>query len=174
MRETVVEALVEKLDAFLEARLEWTESHKDSGDAYSHLPREGGFAYGNGETRLMTFLAAQGIDAQGLDPEKISDMALDHFRMESGTIQDPSSSDPGCFVLDSYAIGEIEVQVEKSAFDPQASDDEWEQAKKEAGAFFKGNLGYLSSDRVWYALIDSKTLRREVERASEPEPEIDF
>lgn len=174
MREAVVEALVEKLDAFLETRLDWTENHKDSGDAYSHLPREGGFAYGNGEARLVRFLAAQGIYPQGLEPEALSEIALENFRMEAGSILDPSSSDPEIFVIDNYPIGEIELQVEKDAFDPEASDAEWEQAKKDAQAFFKGNLGYMTSDRVWYAVIEAKTLRREIERATEPEFEIDF
>lgn len=174
MRDTVVETLVEKLNAFLEARQEWVESHKDSGDGYSHLPREGGYAYGNGEGRLMDFLKAQDIDLGGLELEEVSEIALDSFRMEAGTLQDPSASDPDLFVLDSFTIGEIELQLEKTSFDPEASDEEWEEAKRQSQAFCKGNLAYLSSDRVWYAVIDAKTLRREIERATEPELEIDF
>lgn len=47
-----IEALTEKLDEVLATRLEQAETHPTAGDVYTHLPREGGWAYNNGDRRL--------------------------------------------------------------------------------------------------------------------------
>ncbi len=170
-REARVEALTEKLDALLEARLEWAETHKDAGDAYTHLPREGTWDYNNGDQRLAGWMRRVGIDPRGLEIEEISDLVLDNFRMEPGTILDPTHNDDDLFLVDSFPVGEIEEQVRFAELDPTATEADWAEAKRAAAAHFNGDRAYLASDRVWYALIDRSALEGLIaEAAAEPDP----
>lgn len=166
-----VEALVEKINELMTARLEYAETHKDAGDAYTHLPREGGWDYGNGDQRLAGWMRRVGIDPRGLEIEEISDLVLENFRMEPGTILDPTHNDDDLFLVDSFQVGEIEERVERSAVAPDASPDEWEDAKTETDPHFRGELAYLTSDRVWYALMDRSALEGLIaEAAAELDP----
>ncbi len=170
-REARIEALTERIDEHLAARLEYAETHKDAGDAYTHLPREGSWDYNNGDRRLAGWMRRVGIDAQGLEIEEISDLVLENFRMEPGTILDPTHNNDDLFLVDSFPVGEVEERVMKAELAPDASPEEWEAAKIAAEAHFNGDLAYLSSDRVWYALIDRSALEGLIaEAAAEPEP----
>jgi hypothetical protein len=170
-REARIEALSEKLDALMEARLEYAETHKDAGDAYTHLPREGSWDYGNGDRRLAGWMRRVGIDPRGLEIEEISDLVLDNFRMEPGTILDPTHNDDDLFLVDSFPVGEIEEQINFAEIDPTATAAEWEDAKMASRAHFDQDRGYLSSDRVWYALMDRSALEGLIAEAeAEPDP----
>ncbi len=169
-REARVEALTERLDAFLEGKLEEAETHPTAGDGYTHLPREGGWAYNNGDRRLAGWMRRTGIDPQGLEIEEVSDLVLDHFRMEPGSIEDPTHGDDDLFLVDSFPVGEVELQIPLSELDPTASPEEWAEAKRGAKAHFNGDRACLTSDRVWYALIDRSALEGLIaEAVAEPD-----
>lgn len=166
-----IEALTEKLDEVLATRLEQAETHATAGDAYTHLPREGGWDYNNGDKRLAGWMRRTGIDPQGLEIEEISDLVLDNFRMEPGSIEDPTHRDDDLFLVDSFPVGEVELQIPLSELDPAASPEEWAEAKRGAKAHFNGDRACLTSDRLWYALIDRGALEGLIaEAAAEPEP----
>lgn len=170
-RKARIEAITEKIDALMTARLDDAETHKDAGDAYTHLPREGTWEFNNGDQRLAGWMRRVGVDPRGLKIEEVSDLVLDNFRMEPGTILDPTHNDDDLFLVDSFPVGEIEEQVEKAELAPGASPGEWEAAKAAAEAHFRGDLAYLSSDRVWYAVIDREVLEGLIaEATAEPDP----
>lgn len=111
-----------------------------------------------------------GIDPQGLEIEEISDLVLDHFRMEPGSIEDPTHGDDDLFLVDSFPVGEVELQIPLSELDPTASPEEWAEAKRGAKAHFNGDRACLTSDRVWYALIDRSALEGLIaEAVAEPD-----
>jgi hypothetical protein len=166
-----IEALTEKLDEVLATRLEQSETHPTAGDAYTHLPREGGWDYNNGDKRLAGWMRRVGIDAQGLEIEEISDLVLDNFRMEPGSIEDPTHRDDDLFLVDSFPVGEIAFQLTLSDLDPAATLEEWAEAKMAAKAHFSGGQAHISSDQVWYALIDRSVLEGLIaEVVAEPDP----
>lgn len=166
-----IEALTEKLDEVLTTRLEQAETHPTAGDAYTHLPREGGWAFNNGDRRLGGWLRRTGVDPRGLGIEEISDLVLDNFRMEPGSIEDPTSRDDDLFLVDSFPVGEVELQINLPELDPTASPEDWAEAKTAAQAHFEGDRAYLTSDRVWYALMDRSALEGLMTKAAaEPDP----
>lgn len=166
-----VEALTEKLDALLEGKLEEAETHPTAGDAYTHLPREGGWDYNDGDRRLAGWMRRVGIDPRGLEIEEISDLVLENFRMEPGSIEDPTHRDDDLFLVDSFPVGEVSFELKLSELDPDATAEEWAGAKRAAAAHFSGDRAHLSSDRVWYALMDRATLEGLIgEAAAEPDP----
>lgn len=170
-REARIETLTEKLDALLDARLEYAETHKDAGDAYTHLPREGTWDYNNGDKRLAGWMRRIGIDPRGLEIEEVSDLVLENFRMEPGSILDPTHNDDDLFLVDSFPVREIEEQINFAEVDPTATAEEWADAKTASRAHFDQDRGYLTSDRVWYALMDRSTLEGLIaEAVPEPDP----
>jgi hypothetical protein len=169
-RAALIEALTEKLDEALATRLEQAETHPTAGDAYTHLPREGGWAHNNGDKRLAGWMRRTGIDPQGLEIEEISDLVLDNFRMEPGSTLDPTHGDDDLFLVDSFPVGEVELQINLTDIDPTASPEDWAEAKIAAQAHFDGDRAYLTSDRVWYALVDRSALEGLIaEAVAEPD-----
>jgi hypothetical protein len=168
-----IEALTEKIDDHLDRQLEQAETSTTAGDSYTHLPREGSWDYNNGDRRLAGWMRRVGIDAQGLEIEEISDLVLDNFRMEPGTIEDPTHRDDDLFLIDSFPVGEIAFEVNFSELDPTATPEEWEEAKTAAKAHFAAGQAHMSSDRVWYALIDRSVLEgliAEADAELDPQP----
>jgi hypothetical protein len=153
-----IEDLTEKIDTYLDAQIEQAETSPTAGDSYTHLPREGGWTYNTGDRRLAGWMRRVGIDAQGLEIEEISDLVLDNFRMEPGSIEDPTHRDGDLFLVDSFPVGEIAFQLTLSDLDPTATLEEWAEAKMAAKAHFSGGQAHMSSDQVWYALIDRSVL----------------
>jgi len=141
-----IEELAEKIDAHLETLLEEAETSPTTGDSYTHLPREGGWDYNNGDRRLSGWMRRVGINAQGLEIEEISDLVLDNFRMQPGTIEDPTHCDDDLFLVDSFPVGEVALEVGLPALDPAATPGEWAEAKTAARAHFSGGKAHMSSD----------------------------
>jgi hypothetical protein len=172
-REARVEALTELIDAHAAEAVEQAETSETAGDAYAHLPREGGWAYNNGDRRLAGWLLRTGVDRGGLGIEELAEIVLDHFRMMPGTILDPTAQDEDLFLIDSYPVGEVAIPLEKGRIAPEADPEEWLDALHQTEAHVIGETGYISSDRVWYAVIDRGTLEsRIVELSAEPDPTL--
>ena len=74
-------------------------------------------------------------------------MALESFDMAAGSIF-------GCFqdgiTLDGYAVQEIEVDLDSLGIDSVTLD----QVREDCEAYISGNRAYVSTDAVWYALLD--------------------
>jgi len=166
-----VEALTELIDAHLKERVEQAETSETAGDAYTHLPREGGWAYSNGDRRLAGWLLRTGVDRRGLGLEEIADLALDHFRMVPGSILDPTAHNEDLFLVDSFPVGEVSVPLSREALAPGADPEEWASALRACEAHVVNATGYVTSDQVWYAVIDRAALEgRIAEAAAEPDP----
>ena len=90
-----------------------------------------------------------GVDARWktIDPDVLADMALESFDMAAGSIF-------GCFqdgiTLDGYAVQEIEVDLDSLGIDSVTLD----QVREDCEAYISGNRAYVSTDAVWYALLD--------------------
>lgn len=155
------ELAIEAIQAALDQALEYAESHIDSGDAYAHMPAE---SWSSQSTRdLMKSLAAsethEAIDAMGLDPDTIVDLALDGFAMKAGHIFGASVENPqDWIVLDAYPIVEIETQLEAS--DIGLDELTFDYVKESREFCSNGNLFYQTTDSVWYAMISRKKLQR--------------
>lgn len=161
-----VKELAGKLNRAMSQRLEYAESHTDAGEAYAHLPREGTWQYNNGDKRLADYMRRTGLDPQGLEIEKLSDLVLDNFRMEPGNIFDPTYENDDLFLVDSFPVTEIEEQIDLKSLDHNATDAAWAEAMKVANAHFEDGRGYLASSSVWYALIDRESLKELIHDAA--------
>ena len=148
-----------RIDAAAEAALDYEESHRDAGDAYSHLPREGGWIHTEGGKRLQDWIRVAGIHTKELAPDDLANLVLDNFRMITGNRFDQSYGNPDLFVIDSYPVQEIETRIDKTQIAPDATEQDWEKAKSACDTFFgNDDLAYMTSDRVWYGVIDKTTL----------------
>jgi hypothetical protein len=166
-----VEALTELIDAHLQERVEQAETSETAGDSYTHLPREGGWSYNNGDRRLAGWLLRTGVDRRGLDLEEIADLALDHFRMVPGSILEPTAHNEDLFLVDSFPVGEVSVPLSREELAPGADPEEWASALRACEAHVVNGTGYVTSDRVWYAVIDRTDLEgRIAEAVAEPDP----
>lgn len=154
MRNEIKYAINRAIQDELNARLEYETEHKDAGDNYSHLPREGGWRYNNGDSRLAEFMEENEIDTKGLDIDHIADLVLDNFKMESGHIFSGQKDD--VFTVDSFPVGEIEAQID---YDYIADATGYRLTKKRAKTLGLDHanddnlLAYESTDSVWFAVI---------------------
>lgn len=164
-----VEALTARLDAIAEARREWAETDPAAGDGYSHLPREGGWSFGNGPERLEAWMSGIGLDRRGLGIEAIEDLVLENFRMQPGGMRDPSTQDPDLFVVDSFPVGEMRIPLDRGEIAPDAPTGEWKEACAASILHPDGDGGLLPSDAVWYAVIRREQLENLIEAAAGPE-----
>lgn len=151
-------------------RVEYETEHQDAGDAYSHMPREGGFDYGNGEDRLREYLEENEIVLpDGVEFESLVDYVLDNFRMSPGHIYGPYDNGKP-FSIDSYPVGEIEMAFDLSALEKEFGTFArgfWLKALADSEFCLRGDMSgeyaqgyaYESTDAVWYALMDSNDIR---------------
>ena len=150
--EEQIEAAIALVNSEVAERLEYEESHVDAGDAYAHMPREGGFDYGNGPSRLVEFCKAHDIAGSA---EDLSDIVLDHFTMMSGNMYSPK----GVFVVDSYGLQEVEIDLNYLVESGQIDWGLLMQISDDCDAYITGTgYAYVTSDAVWYAVIDPESL----------------
>jgi hypothetical protein len=147
-----VQLLTDRLNSVIESQQTYFETHKDAGDAYRHLPGEGDWAYHNGDQRLDTYMRMEEIDPKNMEIDVLSDRILEDFRMTYLETGDDH------FVVGEFPVGEIEIQVDFEAIDPNATESEWEAAKAASDAVFKGNLAYVLSDAIWSAVISKQDI----------------
>ena len=135
------------VDEFVAAQVEYEESHCDAGDAYAHMPREGGFDYMDGEKRLAAWCAEH--DIQG-NPDALADIALDNFTMQPGTIYHPTD----VFVVDSYPLQEIEIDLNHLVESGAISWELLMDVADDCDAYVTGTgHAYWGTDCAWYAVI---------------------
>ena len=103
------EELSEILQSAIDAQVEYATEHEDAGGNYSHMIREGGWAYSNGPDRLKEWLEENDLPHDKDFLESIEDDLLDRCEYEPSHIFSKGTT-KGKFIIDSYAVGEIEMQ----------------------------------------------------------------
>jgi hypothetical protein len=154
------------INAMTEAAHEYETTDIDAGNAYAHMPAECWSSTDDSE--LVRQLSELGINARGLEPDVLSDIALDIFEMQSGSIYMPS----GLIVLAAYAVGEIESQVEFSAINVPSigavTADHIAHVARDIDAHV-GSINnhrallYTDTDCVWFAVITPEVMQEAID-----------
>jgi len=170
--------LSDQFASLIDGRVEYETTHADAGDGYAHLARQGGWQHGNGLDRLKEWMSENEIDVpNGFDWESFEDQVLDWHEMEPGHIFS-GESDSSRFVVDSYAVGEVEDQYclsDLSMF--------LEISEEEAGEFLElamddnrfclrdnygdGVFSYVNTDSVWIACVSKEWIIERIDWARE-------
>ena len=171
---------IEAVDSYCESQLEYETSHRDAGYGYADLVGESwcnqktlamvkSFSdeyLDNGEnaTQMLSYKPQWqllGIDKRwkDIEPDVLADMALETFDMVSGSIWGPYGND--CIVLESFHIGEIEVDLGHLGIDGITMD----LIRESCDAYISGNdYAYISTDAVWYVVVNVEALNIEIEQ----------
>ena len=94
-----------------------------------------------------------------MEPDVLADMALETFNMVPGSIWGPDGDD--CIVLESFHIGEIEVDLGRLGIDAITMD----LIRESCDAYISGtDYAYIATDAVWYAVVNVEALNIEIEQ----------
>lgn len=158
---------VQDLNAYFEQVLEYETRHGDAGDAHAHCVEDVDLQDvqrqledesmvkaedGTGDSLGYKWVKKLDLDLRGLDVESVARLALDVFRMESGSIFGPFTDG---LVLDGFAVQEIETEV-PSAFDGIVLDFIGDNG---TDAYIDGDRAYIATDAAWYAVASAKDLQ---------------
>ena len=177
--ETQKQAAIDAINELCESQLEYETHHQDAGDGYVHLVGESwcnqktlamvkSFSdeyLDNGEnaTQMLSYKPQWqllGIDKRwkDIEPDVLADMALETFNMVPGSIWAPYGND--CIVLESFHIGEIEVELGHLGIDNITMD----LIRESCDAYISGNdYAFISTDAVWYAVVNVENLNVSIE-----------
>lgn len=148
-----------EIDGFCESQLEYAESHKDAGDAYSHMPSESWSS--TEESELAKYLTDNGIQTHGMEIDDVANIVLDNFKMYAGSIYGAYDLDNSAFILAAYPVQEIEIDLSNLGLDGVT----FEYVKESCNAYIRGDMAYLTSDAVWYAAITKESLQSAINAA---------
>jgi|SRR5210317_253625 hypothetical protein len=165
--------LAEILQTAIDSQVEYETEHDDSGANYSHLIREGGWSYSNGPERLKEWLEENGLPHDEDFIESIEDDILDWCEYESGHIFSGGTTKEK-FIIDSYAVGEIEMQfcLPDLANILETDEDEAREFSKMAQSENDfclrperdgGFLAYENTDAVWQFFIAPAWVKDRIE-----------
>jgi hypothetical protein len=156
---------IDAIDAHCAAQLEYEESHDDAGDAYSHMVAESWTSTDDDELRknligpdmqdlskdcfeIDHWVPAWTVDSMGLDPDILSEIAIDLFVMQRGSIYGPYTDG---IVLGGFPVGEIEITLDDLGIDGVT----FELIRESTDAYINDSgYAYLTSDAVWFAVVD--------------------
>ena len=177
--ETQKQNAIDAINELCESQLEYKTSHRDAGDSYADLVSElwdehstynmlemfNGEYLDNGEnaTQMLTYKPLWellGVDKRWTDiePDVLADMALETFNMVPGSIWGPDCDD--CIVLESFHIGEIEVDLGQLGIDAITMD----LIRESCDAYISGtDYAFVSTDAVWYAVVNVENLNVAIE-----------
>jgi hypothetical protein len=170
--------LSDQFASLIDRRVKYETTHEDVGDAHSHLAREGGWDHGNGLDRLKEWMSENKIDVpNSFDWKSFEDEVLDWHEMEPGHIFS-GGSDSSRFVIDSYLVGEIEIQhevvdvadaleisdAEADVFLDMAMDDNRFCLRDNYG---DGVFSYVDTDSVWIACVSKDWILERIDWARE-------
>ena len=169
---------IDVVDAECEAMEEYETSHYDAGDNYGFMAPEGWCEERTNSLieQLSETVIRGGLDNiddqsywdeipkyEGVNPDwrkvdedTLADIALDCFTMEAGSIYGPYD---GGIVLDSFAIGEIEVELSCLGIDNITMD----LVRESCNAYIDGtDYAYIATDAVWYAVLDIEAFNQAI------------
>jgi hypothetical protein len=153
---------IAEINALIEERVQYEEEHRDAGDAYSHLLAESW--HSEHDRRLAEQLAELGIDHSAVDFDQLAEDVIYWAEMVPSRVYDRSPS-AGQILLDSYRIGEIEMQISAEELGIDFFTSELiEELNRSCDAFFRwGDLrscfAYVTSDSCWDSQIGAETVR---------------
>jgi hypothetical protein len=153
---------IDAIDAYCAAQLEYAESHDDAGDAYAFMIAEAWTSTDDEELRknligpILSRDYSKGgdyvykwtVDAMGLEPDILSDIAIDLFVMQRGSIYGPYTDG---IVLGGFPVGEIEISLDDLGIDGITLD----LVRESCDAYIDDSgYAYLTTDAVWFAVVD--------------------
>jgi len=161
---------IDAINGYCQEYLEYEESNIDAGNNYSHMVSESWCD--ESESNLMRqldgsdiqeeaysfkYIPKWSIDPMGLDPDDMSNIALEIFEMRPGHIF--SNMESNFIVLDSFHIQEVEIDVSGLNIDQITMDI----VRESCEPYISGtDLAYLTSDCVWYAVVDPVELQKSI------------
>jgi hypothetical protein len=159
-----IQNAIDAIDAHCADQLEYAESHDDAGDAYAHMIAESWTSKDDDVLRKNLigpdmqdlskdcfdagrWVPAWEVNAMGLDPDILSDIALDIFVMQRGSIF-------GCYtdgiVLGGFPVQEVEIALDELGIDGITLD----LVRESCDAYIdKSKRAYLTTDAVWFAVV---------------------
>ena len=159
-----VDLINEAIETILTSHVEYETEHVDAGDAYSHLPREGGWMYHNGLDRLKAWMVENDITTT-LDDETLEELVLDNLEMETGHSLTSPSGDT--FSIDRFGVEEVECEISFTELSEMTGLNITEgrmkaiAAARGAHCMTIGNdslLAYEVTDSTWDAVIHANDL----------------
>lgn len=168
MKKRLTDQQIELINSLIEDRVEYEEEHKDAGNDRAHLLGESW--HSDHDNRLRDQLAELGIDHSSVDFDQLAEDVIFWAEMVPSHIYD-NSPKAGQILLDSYAIGEIEIEISADELGcDRISAVNIEQMNRECDACFRAGVrslsdscdycyAYVSSDRSWDAQISSEMVR---------------
>jgi hypothetical protein len=173
MNDTAVKQAIDAVNELCESQLEYEESHKDAGDAYAHLVAESWTSTDDKELSKNLigpdmqdlskdyfeegrWVPAWEVDAMGLDSDVLSDIAIDLFVMQRGSIF-------GCYtdgiVLGAFPIQEIEIELDHLDIDAITMD----LIREYCDAYITGtDRAYMTTDAVWFAVVNPDAMQQAI------------
>jgi len=153
---------IEQINSLIAERIEYEEEHQDSGDNYAHLLGESWCS--EHDRRLAEQLAELGIDLGAVDFDQLAEDVIFWAEMVPSHIYD-SSPKPGQILLDSYMIGEIEIEISAEELGiAELSSAICDQLSRACDAYFSHCsadrcFAYVTSERSWDAQISAEMVR---------------
>ena len=168
-----IQKAIELVNDFVESQVEYETRHQDAGDNYAHMLSE---SWEDQKTRdLESALNAEtrdfavkdhfepasykstceilGVDSRwkSLDSETLSDLALEAFTVQAGSIHGPFDGD---IVLDAYPVDEVEIELDRLGIDFETLT----KIEDSCDCYIsKDHRAYESTDAVWFAVLDVET-----------------
>lgn len=153
---------IEQINSLIADRVEYEEEHQDAGGNYAHMLGESW--HSEHDRRLADQLAELGIDHSAVDFDQLAEDVVFWAEMVPSHIYDASPK-PGAILLDSYLIGEIEIEISADELGiAELSPAICDQLSRSCDAYFSHSsadrcFAYVPSDRSWDAQISAETVR---------------
>jgi hypothetical protein len=154
------ETFFERVQAMIESRYDYETSHQDAGDNYAHLSAEGEFDYHNGGSRLQEYCDEMGIDLTGVDLDRLAEDVIFWGYMNQGQAYDAQKR----FLISSYNVGEVEIQVDASEIGASFTPYLIDQLNRNTEAFWRYDTSetayfYINaSDSYWDHVCDADVI----------------
>jgi hypothetical protein len=156
---------IDAIDAYCAAQLEYAESHDDAGDSYANMIAES-WTSTDDDDLLKNLIGPDmhdlskdcfdvgywvpkwTVDSMGLEPDILSDIALDLFVMQRGSTYGPYTDG---IVLGGFPLDEIEIELDELGIDVITLD----LVRESCDAYINDSgYAYLTTDAVWFAVVD--------------------
>lgn len=170
MERILTDQQIELINSLIEDRVEYEEEHRDAGEGYAHLLGESW--HSDYDNRLREALAEHGVELGPVDFDQLAEDVIFWAEMVPSHIYD-NSPKAGQILLDSYAIGEMEIEISAEELGcDRISAVNIEQMNRECDAYFRHSCSdrcyaYISSDRSWDAQISIEQIRLLIEQLAE-------
>tara|TARA_R110000824_G_scaffold242412_1_gene431116 strand:- start:1640 stop:2152 length:513 start_codon:yes stop_codon:yes gene_type:complete len=163
------ESFIEGARELIENQVEYESNHIDAGNNYSHLASEGDFDYHNGDDRLSEYCKEMGIDLTGIEIELLAGKVIFWSYMTRCGSFDYKKR----FLVASYQVGEIEIQVDSTEIGARFTPYIIDKLNRETDAYWRADYSrdtayaYIQTDAYWDQVADEQTIRDLVEAQKE-------